>query len=885
MVLCFLIHQKARGQGGVLVSGRVSDTSGLVLAKATLTFFLPGDTVHTLSDQEGRFSLRIPFCASLILVVSIKGYQSARKTFSLKKGVLVLELPTIIVTPTSVELDPVTIIGSRPLRIRVDTVEYSARFFPVRAGSELEDLLKRFPGMSVDADGNVTMNGIKIIKVTVNGREFFGTDVLLAIRNLPADLIDKVQVIDDYGDKARLTGIHVGESTKILNIELKQDKRNGQFGETRLGAGSPSSLYLGSLFLNFFHEPRQVSVRANFNNTSEMAGSPADTYNQSLGINYADRIGKILEYGGFYAYTGQQSLVQNTLSQQTFQGTGQNDQSQVTKTTNSSSNHRIGFDLASYNVDSSLTLRITPIFNDQQSHSNATSQFVNAQSDSGIIKTVEGSSSNLATNSSLTTGTNFLLERVYKHSARRFSLSGGVNYTNAIQDNRSITNALTKVGADSSFSIQDLSTHGGTRTTDINFSGNYFEPIGKSAFLELGESTHWTITHTYRTTQSPDSLTGLPAVVDSLSNQYTYRLCTNTLHAGWSAQYGRFEGYVTFDGQFGLLSSMSTAKAADKQYHYFALIPNGWISWHFSKLKKLSLFYSGSSTQPTLAQLEPIPDYTNPQYPIQGNPGLHPEFTHMVSGRYDHSLTNSPSSNDYYHFSLLINASETLHKIVPNLINPTNDNTIVQETGYLNTEDFRYIKTALGVELPSFFNHTLRISLSETETTDQAISIVDSIPYKNITVSWTHSLTLQYLKSATLEVYSNVSYSSNSLHYISDSGLDSRSANLAFSCSARYYLCKHWILESKYMQVFNSWLGGGFLPNPAQLNGIVKRQVGKDNQVTLSLAGYDLLNQAKGAIQTVSQNSTSKIQTNLLGRYFLLSLSIKFERFKPTISN
>jgi hypothetical protein len=810
----------------------------------------------------------------------MKGYQSVRKTILLQKVISALVLPNIVLTPTSMELDPVTVMGSRPMRVRQDTIEYSAGFFPVRAGSELEDLLKRFPGMAVDADGNVTMNEIKIAKVTVNGRDFFGTDVLLAIRNLPADVIDKVQIINDYGDKARLTGIHVGESTKILNIELKQDKRNGQFGESRLGVGSPSSLYLGSLFLNIFNEPRQISVRANFNNASEAAGSPADTYNQSLGINYTDRSGELLQYGGDYAYTGQQSLVQSTSSQQTLQGTGQNDQSQETQTTSGSASHHIGFNLMSYNLDSSLTLRITPVFNDLQSHSNASSQFVTAQSDSGITKTVQGNNSNLATNSSLNTGTNFLLERVYKNSARRFSLSGGANYTNAIQDGRSITNASTKVNGDSSFSIQELTITGRNKTADINLAGNYFEPVGKSAFLELGESTHWNITHTYKTTQSPDSLTGLPMMIDSLSNQYTYHLKTNTLHAGWSTQYGRFEGYVTMDGQFGLLSSLSPAKEDNNQYHYFSLIPNGWISWHFSKLKKVSLFYNSSSSQPTLAQLQPVPDYSNPQYPIQGNPGLHPEFTQMVSGRYDHSFINNRSPGDYYHFSILINASETIHKIVPTLINPTGDNTIVQETGYLNTEGFRYIKTSLSAELPSLFNHTLSISVAETEMTSQAVSIVDSIPYKNITASWTHNLTIQYLKPAKLEVNFNSSYSSNTLHYTSDSGLDSRSANLTCYLSARYYLYKHWILESKYVQAFNSWLGGPFLSNPALLNGIARRQFGKDNQATLSLAGYDLLNQGKGAIQTVSQNSISHIQSNLLGRYFLLSLSFKFERFK-----
>ncbi len=878
-ILFLFVLCRGYGQGGFTRSGTVKDTSGTVLSKATLTVYAAGDTLNTLSGQAGGFILHIPACTDFILTVTMKGYQLFRKSYSLEKDKGDGELPPILLTPASTELAPVTVTGTRPVTLKRDTLEFHARAYTVREGSDLDELLKRMPGMEVDMQGNVTINGKKISKLLVDGKEFFGSDVLLAIRNLPADIVDKVQVIDDYGDKARLIGIRTGDAAKVLNIELDPAKRHGQFGETRSGAGSPS-LYLASLLVNSFRGEKQVSLHGRLNNTNETAGSPADTYNQGFGFNYADRLNRGWLLGGDYGYSAQQSLVQSNSSQETLMGSGQISQAQQSQTVSGNTNHHAGMNLNHYNADSSLIIRITPFLNEQHSHSNAGNQFLNGQSDSSTSKTVNGSSTLSSISHTLNSGSALLLERIYKHSLRRYSLSGNINYSNSITNGNNLTHAMTLLNTDSTASVQDWRIHTANDNTDLNLAANYYEPLSRTSFLELGGILHRTLTHTLKSTLTPDSLSGLLIPIDSLSNQYTYRLQTNTLHAGWIAQFDRFNLNTTLEGQFGQLSIQSPLKIANNQYHYFELLPNAQFAYAISKFKRISLNYNGSPGQPDLSQLQPVPDYSNPQYPVKGNPGLKPEFTHSFSTQYEQSYFHPNSPYKYYTFSFGLNVSRTQEKIVTNLLHPRTSNTVVQETEFTNANGFHSYGGNYHIDFPPVVRHNLKISMGGSYSNSQSISMVDSIVYRSINASWNQSLNCQYTLLNKLENNLSLNYSRNSQYYPDGSGINSRSATLNGNVSGRVYLYKIWTMAFNYSQTLNSWLNHGLQANPAQLNGFITRQFGKGNKTTIGLAGYDLLNANKGIIQSVSGNSISRNQNNYLGRYFLLSFSMKFNHFK-----
>jgi hypothetical protein len=151
--------------------------------------------------------------------------------------------------------------------VKEDTIEYNASSFKVKEGAVVEDLLKKLPGIQVDKDGNVTAQGKAVTRVKVNGKDFFGGDVKTATKELPANIVDKIQIIDDYGDQATVSGIKDGDPDKVMNIQIKKDKNKGFFGRATAGYGTQDR-YQASFNGNYFNNNRQISVIGNSNNTN-----------------------------------------------------------------------------------------------------------------------------------------------------------------------------------------------------------------------------------------------------------------------------------------------------------------------------------------------------------------------------------------------------------------------------------------------------------------------------------------------------------------------------------------------------------------------------------------------------------------------------------------
>jgi len=221
-----LFSIKLRAQDFILW-GKIVDTSGFALPGAVVKVYEGQDSLAASTDAEGNFSINNLSGRSFNLQAGYIGYQPFEGSFKFIKKVLII--PPIQLRELSNTLDAVIISGAPPVRITEDTVSFNANAFPVRDGDGVDEMLKRLPGIEVNKDGNVTSQGTPVTKIRVNGKDFFGTDVATAIKNLPADIIKNLQFIDDYGDQARLTGVKSGEPEKILNLTIQEDKKKGYF--------------------------------------------------------------------------------------------------------------------------------------------------------------------------------------------------------------------------------------------------------------------------------------------------------------------------------------------------------------------------------------------------------------------------------------------------------------------------------------------------------------------------------------------------------------------------------------------------------------------------------------------------------------------------------
>jgi hypothetical protein len=180
-------------------------------------------------------------------------------------------------------MSTVTVTARRPpVVINGDSVEFNSENFKTAPNAVVEDLLKKMPGMEVDKSGGITVNGKKVTKVFVNGKEFFTGDPMMATKNLPADAVDKIQVYDRKSDQAMFTGIDDGSEETAINLKLKKDRNKSTFGKLNAGAGTPS-VFDAQGNVNVINNEEQFSAIGGANNTNRQNFSGRNIVNFSGG--------------------------------------------------------------------------------------------------------------------------------------------------------------------------------------------------------------------------------------------------------------------------------------------------------------------------------------------------------------------------------------------------------------------------------------------------------------------------------------------------------------------------------------------------------------------------------------------------------------------------
>ena len=279
-VLLFItISVQAFAQTGRQVTGIVKDSTGLTLPGSTVKLYISTtDSLVTATDMNGQFSFgSVPVNQFSVLVLAV-GYQPLKRRFILDNASTPAALKPIVLKAEAIALKGVTITDVNAVKIKEDTVEYNANAYKVRDGAPVEDVIKKLPGVDVDKDGNITAQGKSVTKVRLNGKDYMAGDVTSLTKNLPADLVQSIQVVDDYGDQANITGIKTGDPQKVLNINIKKDKNYGYFAQGTVGGGrddiplvdgaKDDTRHIASTNIFDFNGDRQIGISGNLNNTN-----------------------------------------------------------------------------------------------------------------------------------------------------------------------------------------------------------------------------------------------------------------------------------------------------------------------------------------------------------------------------------------------------------------------------------------------------------------------------------------------------------------------------------------------------------------------------------------------------------------------------------------
>jgi hypothetical protein len=868
LLLMFIRHGLA--QSKLTILGMVQDSTGAALTYATVIITSEKDSLSAITKEDGHFKLAVSQAKSFALQVTMKGYLPYKKQYVTTTKSAILELKPIVLKTDYHELAPVIVSRVRPVMIGEDTITYNAAAFHVRDGSEVDAILKRLPGVEVDMDGNVIVQGKKVSKVMVDGKLFFGGDVLTATRNLPAEIVDKLQIIDDYGDKARLTGVKSGESDKVLNIVLKQDKRHGQFGHVDSGIGNQGR-YIGEVFGNSFAGEQQLALSAGVKNNS-LSGK---NIQKNGGFSYADRWGPTWKSEANIGLSGSDSHASSSSIQDSYYSGGQTHQEQSTQTTGSSRNANFESTLT-YTPDKFNALYFSPSISIQHSVQSSVVNFSTVQQTNGLTRNSNGHSLSKTSSDTYSTGSDLYYQQLSRHSKSRFSARLKVNYSN---DKQLYDNHLyTTVELDSvhNLSEQRYFINNPNIAWNLGVNMNYYIPMGKTGFVELGYDWYNGLSHKSRSTLEQDSLHVTPVAIDSLRQDYIYHSMYHHFRGGYTANIHNLGLTISMDAEPGSFNGNTAGNGKNIQYQYFNWTPVVQASFSISKSKRLDLHYSGSPSLPGLDQVQPVTDLTNPQYPLKGNPGLRPSYTQSVNLHYEQSFLKS---TQFWGFGVSMGYNVTQHSIIQNIVHPKDSSIIIQSTTYLNAGNLHSLNAGYHLTIPALLQKRLKITLNGQLARGAIPSMTDNILYMTSSLNASQGLHLQFMIPECIESDLSGNYNLTHTWYSAGNGTPVSFAGAEWSLNNRHYIWRHWILNYQLSQSYTGLRGYGLQKNPPSMTASLQREFLRKNRAVISIVGYDLLNTSSGITQSFSATNVTKSQTTLTGRYFFVQFLLKFSKF------
>jgi hypothetical protein len=919
-VLFFLLTFSAlqsTAQQSRQVSGRLVDSSLSPLARATVKLFTSGnkDTLKTVSNNTGFFLFKNVKSGNFTLQVTSMGYLKQEKKFSFDAVREDIRLGDIVLMQSFTTLQEV-IVSTPPIQVKEDTVEYKADSFKVKPNSMVEDLLKKLPGVSVDKNGDITAQGKKVSRVKVNGKDFFGGDAKTATRELPADIIDKVQIVDDYGDLSAVSGIKDGEPEKVLNLTLKKDKNKGVFGRGTAGYGTDDR-YQASVNANIFNNNKQLSVTGNTNNVNasqfnsggsgggmdlnaagvgravtavvseggnaaggsrqgttaiQSSGSNADgiTTTYSLGTNYRqDFENKKGSMYGSYSFTRRLTDGIRDVSQQNFFETGSFTNNQNSSFYNQGNNHRVFFNVE-YNLDSFNYIKISPSFTYGNTNNQNLTNFNFLKDET--IPTSEGRNED----STLSRTPNFGLNMVYNHKFRKRgrNFSANINLGTNSKDSESETLNFTRnlnLPVPVEVTLRQLITQeNDNRNYGVRL--NYSEPIMKDRFLDLIYSYNFSFARNDRQTYNrlPNGdIESAPLLSNAYENTFiNQRVGANirTIKKKYNYTLGINIQPVNLDGYSITKDSSYTPQ---KRVNIF---PVARLAYNFSRTRTLNVTYMGNARQPSFTQLQPVRDISNPQYQTQGNPGLKSEQYHNFNIFYNNFNFTSGKV-----FFIGTNFSLVQNKIVNNNIPLGNSGAqlIIPENidGYYNSTGFYNFSKP-------FQNRKYVFTLNGTVNLNHNVTLIDSARNVGNNILVSQGAVFEFNYKDWLEIDGGIRYSLNSTRYSLEGQQDIDYSSWAFTTNSRIDLKGGFVFRYDFEYILNEGLAAGVNQNLAILNASLEKTIFKKKNGFLRFSAYDIFKQNTNITRTVSGNYITDTRTNRLTRYALLTFTYRLNRFQ-----
>lgn len=905
----------------VTLTGQVRDSlSSEPLAGANVTIKSPDDSLimGVATDLQGRFNFNRAIPVPFKIEITHLGYVSYKHLYTQP----VTDIGKILLAEDKRLLETVTVQGQIPIgETKGDTIAFNAQAFKVKEGADTEELIQKMPGITVE-NGTVKAQGEDVQRVLVDGRPFFGDDPTLALRNLPAEVVERIEVFDQLSEQAQFTGFDDGQNTRTINIVTRSDRRNGEFGKVFASAGTDERYAAGGN-VNVFKGTQRTSFIGMSNNINQQNFSTQDllgvvgssgggrragggrggtrgggggrgqnnsTNNfmvgqqgginttHSAGVNFSDVWNKKLEINGSYFFNASANESSES-TYRTYFTQGINDQRYQELSTSEADNynHRLNVRM-NYSIDEYNSLLVRPSINFQSNNTVSNLAAFNAAGSEILSQTDNRNSAN-------TSGYNVGNELLYRHrfAKRGRTVSLSLRTTWSDRDGERL---LFAVNTDDRMNVADtMNQQSKTSSGGFNYNTSfvYTEPMGEKGQLQLnynfGNNISTSDQYTYRF--NPE--TGYYSLLDTaLSNVFDNDYKTHRAGAGYRYNAGKLNLTINLSYQRASLindASFPVPYAADYMFDNF--LPSVTMNYRFGTGRNVRFNYRTNTNAPSINQLQNVINNTNPLQLSSGNPSLNQQYGHQVVLRYT-SINAETSRNLVTFFSAGLNKDYIGNSTVIASGDTVINNSVTLPTGGqysypVNLNRSWNLRTFItyGFRLPALksnFNFNLSFNYAESP------SLINYVENINSTTSLVPGLSLTSNVSDKLDFTVSTSRNFNVVRNSLQPQLNNDYAVQNTSAKVYWNFWKNLFVDNALVHQVYSGLEDPYNQSIVLWNASVGARFLKDNRGELKLMIYDLLNQNTNIQRSITESYSEDTQTRILQQYFLLSFTYRFVR-------
>ncbi|WP_121667707.1 outer membrane beta-barrel protein [Mesonia aquimarina] len=891
------------------ISGTITDDQQIALESATVYVETAKDSTlvtYTITDSKGAFKIEDQTDAEKVnLFISFTGFQTFKKTLSLsdKRN---FQLGTIPLKFSTNNLDEVVVKGSRaPVTIKTDTLEFNAASFKTRDDANLEEVLKELPGVSVDSDGNITVNGKTVSRIMINGKEFFGDDPKIATKNLPKEIINKIQVVDTKTKSEEFTGKEGDSENKTINITIDEDKNKGYFSRITAGGGTDERYELSGIG-NYFKDELRVSVLASSNNINSSGftfdevydamgrnaysitrssngsfsingagfggGNGGITKSDNAGINFVNEWDKDAELNTNYFFNRADTRTETKVERENILPDRRYFNNSVSSSERQNDNHRarLSFEIEPDTM-TRISVRPNMTVNNGFAKSNAFTESFEADGTAINTAETEQFSEVFTTNFS----NNFDVTRKFGTKGAYVRL-GFDNTNNESQDDSQYFSSRDVFDADGNLvetTIQDQYIDQDEQEDEysLNFGSRF--PLSEKLFVDLEyDYTKNNSTNTrlvYRADQNTGDYTIL---IDELSNDFESESFNHRPDVGLVYRGEKLRASVSGGIQNIRLKNedLFTGSSFDNTYNNF--FSNVYFRYKLNKSKRIYFNYRTTRDVPSINQLQPVVNTTNPLNIVTGNPNLKPSLQHrayMNFNNYDYKTHSG--------FYTYLSASLTNDRVVSIT---TTDDDLVRTTTYTNVDGAYTINGGGSLNKTYELNetHSVKLDLGLYGNANKNLGFSNGVKFESTNQSLTPRLELEYDIEEIFRLEPSYSMNLNWAQYSLDDTRDEIYTNHNVGVEITSFWPKKLVFGNDISYRYIGNTAPGFKNSFVLWNmSLGYKILGEDGIVKVKV--FDVLDENVSTTRNTGEDFIQDTQQLVLEQYVMFSFTYKFSKF------